>query len=76
MTRYLRNAVNSLEARQIVLLEYDTACPQLRDGRVDVVNLPCQLSVIARRDAGRFKQREPAVSTLVAKTTGPLLAGC
>jgi hypothetical protein len=33
IARYLRNAVNSLEARQIVLLEYDTACPQLRDGR-------------------------------------------
>jgi hypothetical protein len=58
---YLRNAVDCREARQIVLLEYHTARPQLRDGRLDVVNLPCQLSVIARRDAGRFEQGEPAV---------------
>jgi hypothetical protein len=42
----------------------------LRDGRLNVVNLPSQLSVIARRDAGRFEQGEPAVCTPVAKTTG------
>ena len=67
------DAVDRLQAREVVLLEHHAAAPQLGDGGLDVVDLPAHLRVLARRGAGRLEQRELAAAAAVEQAAGPLL---
>src|SRR5918994_6511797 len=67
VARDLGDAVNGIQARQVVLLEYDSVVSQLRDRRLDVVDAPRHLGVGAGCAARRLEDRELAVAAAVPK---------
>src|SRR3954452_5117056 len=69
----LRDAVGRGQPRNVVLLEDDAAVPELAHRRLDVVDLPPHLRVLARRCARRLKDRELTAAAAIAKAARPHL---
>src|SRR5438034_4392245 len=69
----LRDPLAGGQSRQVVLLQDDTVGPELRNGRVEVVDLPCHLGMRPRSRAGRLEQRELACPAAIAQPARPLL---
>src|SRR6266511_4305708 len=70
----LREPVDRPHPWQVVLLEHHASGPEVRYGRLDVVDLPGHLGVRLGWSAVRLEQRELATRTAVEQTARPLLA--
>src|SRR5262249_49500049 len=69
----LGDAVDRLDAGQVVFFEDDSPRPQLAHRGLDVVHFPSHLSMLTGRTPSRLEQAEPSFAASVAKTTRPLL---
>src|SRR5206468_368706 len=70
----LGHPVLGRQAGHVELLEHHTSVPEVRDGGVDVVDLPGHLGVHPRGGARRLEQRELAARAAVEQAPGPFFA--